>query len=125
MHEFSVMQGVVSAVLSALEGRSYDKVVSVKLVVGELTFLAKEQLRFAFHVLTEGTDLEGASIDIITKKAVVRCEKCGYRGGLRVDDDPRYHYALPVFLCPKCGGCVEIVEGKECFVESVVLEKEE
>ncbi|HDI10523.1 MAG TPA: hydrogenase maturation nickel metallochaperone HypA, partial [Euryarchaeota archaeon] len=60
MHEFSVMERTVRRILERLNGENYERVLKVRMVVGELTHLSEEQMKFSFQVLTKGTPLEGS-----------------------------------------------------------------
>lgn len=124
MHEISVMSQLVKAILEKLKEYSFEEVQEVDLSVGELAFLAEDQLRFAFKILTENTPLHGAVLKIEYSQSVVRCENCSYEGPLRVEDDPKYHIATPIFACPKCDSPVEIIKGRECEVTNVRLRVE-
>ena len=121
MHEFSVTSQIVQSVLAEAEKRSAKKVTEVHLVVGKLTFLGLEQLRFAFEALTKDTIMEGAKLVIGEQEGVVKCNNCGYEGGFKYEDDPLYHVPLPTLKCPKCGSVVEITAGKECTIKSIKL----
>jgi len=121
VHEFSVTSQIVQSVLAEAEKRSAKKVTEVHLVVGKLTFLGLEQLRFAFEALTKDTIMEGAKLVIGEQEGVVKCNNCGYEGGFKYEDDPLYHVPLPTLKCPKCGSVVEITAGKECTIKSIKL----
>ncbi|MCD6512697.1 MAG: hydrogenase maturation nickel metallochaperone HypA [Thermoplasmata archaeon] len=121
MHEYSVMTGVVNSILDKIKGMNVKRVERVDMIVGELTFLSPEQMKFAFDVLTEGTLLEGAELNIEVKKARIKCRKCGYEGSMHVEESKEYHFELPVFKCPKCGGEIDIIEGKECMVKNAKI----
>jgi hydrogenase nickel incorporation protein HypA/HybF len=121
VHEFSVTSQIVQSVLAEAEKRGAKKVTEVHLVVGKLTFLGLEQLRFAFEVLTKDTILEGAKLIIGEQEGVVRCSHCGYEGGFKYEDDPLYHVPVPTLKCPKCGNVVEITAGKECTIKSIKM----
>ena len=127
MHEISIMTQLVKAILDRLKDYDFVGVEEVELSVGELSFLAEDQLRFAFDILTEDTVLHGAKLKIRESPSVVRCENCGYEGPLRVEDDPKYHIATPIFACPRCNSPVEVIHGRECEVTNVrlIMEKEE
>ena len=112
---------IVQNVLAEAEKRSAKKVTEVDLVVGRLTFLGLEQLRFAFEVLTKDTILEGAKLVIEEQEGVVKCSNCGYEGGFKYEDDPLYHVPVPTLKCPKCGSVVEITAGKECTIKSIKM----
>jgi len=108
-------------VLAEAEKRGAKKVTEVHLVVGKLTFLGLEQVRFAFEVLTQDTILEGATLVVAEQEGVVKCKHCGYEGGFKYEDDPLYHVPVPTLKCPKCGSVVEITAGKECTIKSVKM----
>jgi len=96
-------------------------VTEVLLVIGKLTFLSIEQVRFSYNVLVDGTIMEGSKLYIEEKDGVVRCSNCGYEGCLKYEDNPMYHVPTPTLNCPKCRGVVKIVGGKECTIKSVKL----
>jgi hydrogenase nickel incorporation protein HypA/HybF len=122
VHEFSVTSQIVQSVLAEAEKRGAKKVTEVDLVVGKLTFLGLEQVRFAFEALTKDTILEGANLVIEEQEGVVKCGNCGYEGGFKYEDDPLYHVPLPTLKCPKCGSVVEIAAGKECTIKSIKMQ---
>ena len=121
MHEFSVTSQIVQNVLAEAEKRGAKKVTEVDLVVGKLTFLGLEQLRFAFEVLTKDTILEDAKLIIDEQEGIVKCGNCGYEGDFKYEDDPLYHVPVPTLKCPKCGSVVEITAGKECTIKSIKM----
>ncbi len=128
MHEYSVMSQLVSALLDELEmqKKKMEGVKEVKIEVGELTFLGKDQLQFAFKTLSKDTLLEGAELNINEVKAEVRCDDCGYTGGINYSDDPAFHYNIPIISCPECGTKPEVTKGKESKIVGVTaFEKED
>jgi len=121
LHEFSVTSQIVESVLAEAEKRKAKKVAEVHLVIGKLTFLGLEQVRFAYEVLSKGTILEGSKLVIEEQEGVVKCNHCGYEGGFKYEDDPLYHVPLPSLKCPKCDSVVDIVAGKECTIKSIKM----
>lgn len=117
MHEFSVMNQIVECILSEAKKNDAKKVEQVDLELGEYTMLGKEQLMFAFEVLTKDTILDGAKLVIKNIKGKVRCS-CGYEGSVQVSDDAP-HRIIPILECPKCKGAAEIVEGRECLLRNI------
>lgn len=126
MHELSVAGGIFQAVLDAL-GRmeGVRSLKSVRVEVGELTFLNPEQLRFAWEVLSEQNELtRGSVMEIERIPPSGRCGSCGWEGPLQTEEDPTYHFITPVFSCPSCGGEITIVRGLETKVKNIVVDVE-
>jgi hydrogenase nickel incorporation protein HypA/HybF len=111
----------VQSVLEEARKHGAKRVKEVSLVIGKLTFLGLEQVRFAYETLTKGTIMEGSNLLIKESDGVVKCNSCGYEGDFKYEDNPQYHVPVPTLHCPKCGGVVKIVGGKECIIEKVKL----
>lgn len=111
----------MQSVLEEAKKHEAKKVKEVSLVVGNLTFLGLEQVRFAYEILTKDTIMEGSNLLIKESEGIVKCNSCSYEGDFKYEDNPQYHLPLPTLHCPKCGGIVKIVGGKECIIESVKL----
>jgi hydrogenase nickel incorporation protein HypA/HybF len=108
MHELAVTQGVVDAVV---ERTGTTPVTAVRLRVGRLSGVVPDALRFCFELVTAGTPLEGAALEIEEPEGRARCRTCGAEFAL----------AGPVLLCD-CGSAdVEVLAGRELAVASVVL----
>ncbi len=105
MHELSITESLVSAVLERIDG----EVQTVTLVIGRLCGVVPDSVRFCFDVCTRGTRLEGAALEIIELPGLVRCRSCGEPG--EVSD------GIP--LCP-CGSAdLDILGGRELSIKHV------
>ena len=62
LHELTLMEDLVCTVL---ENSGSRKVVAVRLVVGAASGVVADALRFCFDICVEGTQLEGAALEII------------------------------------------------------------
>jgi len=112
---------IVRSILEEAEKRGAKKVTEVHLVIGKLTFLGLEQVRFAYEALTKGTIMEGSKLIIEEKEGAVKCNHCGYEDSFKYEDDPLYHVPMPTLKCPQCGNAVSIVAGKECTIKSIKM----
>jgi hydrogenase nickel insertion protein HypA len=121
MHEFSMTNKIVQAVLDQAEQRGANEVVEVHLVIGELSLLGIEQMKFSYKVLVENTIMERSRLFITQKPGKAHCDHCGYEGSIRFQEDPIYHVSFPTLSCPRCESTVHIIEGRECVLESVKL----
>jgi hydrogenase nickel incorporation protein HypA/HybF len=121
LHEFSITSQVVRSVLEEAEKRGAKRVKEVHLVVGSLTLLGIDQVRFSYDILVKNTIAKGSRLFIRRRKGRVECGSCGYRGPVRFRSDPIYHISLPTLSCPQCGCSVKVVEGKECLIRSIKM----
>ena len=62
MHELALIEDLLTTVESGVGGA---KVQIVRLVVGQKSCASPHALRFAFEVCTNGTALEGATLEIL------------------------------------------------------------
>ncbi|WP_397448611.1 hydrogenase maturation nickel metallochaperone HypA [Pseudomonas sp. NA-150] len=74
MHELSITQSIVEACNERAGGA---RVLRVTLEVGRLSCVMPDALRFCFDVVTEGTPLQGSTLEIITLPGLSRCRDCG------------------------------------------------
>lgn len=118
MHEVSVMSSLIESILQELENHMVREVEEVVVRIGEVTYLGRDQLCFAFEVLSRGTLLEGSSLVIEEERATVRCPACGYEGEpTRIGEGD--HFSMPVLTCPSCGKETKLLTGLSCRVVSL------
>jgi hydrogenase nickel insertion protein HypA len=117
------MTQVIDGVVNAAQGKGAIQVLSVRLQVGELTFLAEDQLLFAFDVLKKDHNLlENAQLVLERTEARGVCQRCGFSGQPAVADLPEYHLQLPTLDCPECGEQLSITEGRDLYIRDIALE---
>jgi hydrogenase nickel incorporation protein HypA/HybF len=106
VHELAVTESLVDAVIEHLPGK---RVTYVRLEIGALSGVAAHAVRFCFDVVTEGTQLEGATLEIVQPPASCHCRICD------VDFEPD----SPIALCP-CGSAeVTVLAGQDLKITSV------
>lgn len=106
MHELSIAESVVDVVLERTDGH---KVTSVRLLIGRLSGVVPDSLRFCFELAAAGTSLEGAELVIDEPAGRVHCRSCGQECAR---DDL-------ILLCT-CGSAdVEVISGRELQLTSV------
>jgi hydrogenase nickel incorporation protein HypA/HybF len=121
VHEGSITTQIVESVLKEARKRNAKKVVEVHLVIGKLTFLNPEQVRFWYDILTKETIMGGSKLIIVESEGIVKCPRCDYEGNFKYVDDPTFHVPTPTLNCPKCGGIVEIAGGKDCLIKNIKM----
>lgn len=112
---------IVKYVLKEAKKRNARRVDEVYLVIGKLTFLGLEQVKFAYEMLVKNTIMEGSKLHIEETDGVVKCPKCDYEGDFKYEDNPVFHFPTPTLACPNCGGVVNVIRGRECTIKSIKL----
>jgi hydrogenase nickel incorporation protein HypA/HybF len=89
------------------------KIIRINLVVGELSGVVGDCVQFYFDHISKNTIAEGAALSFETKPTQIRCRKC-QKVFSPTDHD---------WVCPHCHEMgVEIVAGRECYMESIEVE---
>jgi hydrogenase nickel incorporation protein HypA/HybF len=106
MHELAITESLVDAVAARLPGQ---RVTCVRLEIGALSGVVADSVRFCFDLVTDGTSLEGARLEIAEPQAQCRCRGCG----IQFEPDG------PIVLC-RCGSAeVTVLTGQELKITSV------
>jgi len=74
MHELGIAQQIVEI---AVEGSGGARIRRIVLEVGQLAAVLPEALRFCFEAASEGTEAEGAALEIVEVPGRARCRACG------------------------------------------------
>lgn len=112
MHELSVTQSIVELVQNTAAENQAEKVTKIKVKVGELTCIQPDALEFCFSILREGTIMEEAEIVIENVPVKLKCLHCGALSSHKL--------GTPCQFCSSKE--MEVVEGKEFYVESIDIE---
>jgi hydrogenase nickel incorporation protein HypA/HybF len=112
MHELAIAEGLVDAVTERLPGQ---KISEVRLEIGALSGVVADSLLFCFGLATEGTTLEGASLQITEPGIQCECRACGVTFAPEDAGGP----GGPILLCP-CGSAdVKVLSGQQLTLTSV------
>lgn len=107
MHELSICRSIARIATRHAGGRPVRR---VRVRVGHLRQVVPDTLAGCWELLTDGTELAGAVLEVEEVPAVVACRDCGARTTL---DSPR-------FRCGSCGGTdLVVVAGEELLVTSL------
>jgi hydrogenase nickel incorporation protein HypA/HybF len=74
MHEMSITQSIVDTIGARLGPVPVHR---VRLEIGKLSGVVPDAVRFAFELVTTGTTLEGAVLEIDEPAGDARCRDCG------------------------------------------------
>lgn len=115
MHEMSIVQALIEQVETEVEKSGQaGRVVGLDLVVGRLSGVHVDSIRFAYEILAPGTILEGSALRISEPQAHSECRACGAR---EVIDELS-------MACPRCGsGEIVIDGGRDLVLQSIELEE--
>lgn len=106
MHELSITQSVVDAVVERFDGA---RIAGVRLEIGRLSGVLPDAVRFCFDVAAAGTSAEGARLEIDEPAGRARCREC----------TDEFELEDPIPLCP-CGSAhIEVLAGAELRIVSV------
>jgi hydrogenase nickel incorporation protein HypA/HybF len=111
MHELAIADSIVAIASRHADGR---RVTKVEVHVGHLRQVVPDALAFAFQLVSDGTCVAGAELELEEVPAAGRCRACGTETVL--DGFP--------LRCSGCGSLdVELVSGEELLVDSLELEE--
>lgn len=113
MHEMAIAQGILDIVLKTAAENSAKKVNGIKLLIGQMTQVEPESLKFGFAALSIGSIAEGANIDITIVPLVGQCNSC----------EQQFPVERYCFLCPNCNSAsVALISGRELAVDYLEVE---
>ncbi|MFL5927834.1 MAG: hydrogenase maturation nickel metallochaperone HypA [Gaiellaceae bacterium] len=111
MHELSIADAIVQICCDNAAGGTVAK---VEVKIGRLRQVVPDALRFAFELVSEGTPVDGAELEIIAVPARVACRACAAETETG---------SFPL-ACARCRSVdVEVVAGEELYVESLEIER--
>lgn len=107
MHEMSIAQSLIAVIEDEMQKHGASVLRSVRLHIGQMSAVVPEALSFCFQVITEGTALEGARLDMEVIPLKGYCRKCGRE--FEIED-----YA---FVCPTCAGTeIDAIAGQDLSI---------
>ena len=113
MHELSATQSILDISLEKANEAKARKIIGINIVIGELSGIVEEFVRFYFDLISRDTIAAEASLSFAKVPTQLRCRNCGT---VFSPDDSRW-------LCPKCQAQkIDIMLGRECSVDSIEVE---
>ena len=113
MHELAITQSMLDVALEHAEKAEAKEIKRINLVIGEMTGIVEQCVQFYFNFFGKGTIAEGATLSFTEVPTTARCRNC----------DKQFEVEEFTWACPHCGGNdLELVAGKELFVESIEVE---
>ena len=113
MHEYSITESVLNLAVEKANEANAEKITRINLVVGELSGVVDECVRFYFEHISKDTKADGAELCFETVPTKLRCRKC----------EKDFSPVGMEWLCPDCQEpSIEITSGRECYMESIEVE---
>jgi hydrogenase nickel incorporation protein HypA/HybF len=114
MHELSIVEALIEQAEKEVKRSGQEgRVVGLDVVVGRLSGVNCDSIRFAFELLSDGTRFEHAELRIAEPKATCRCDACHAQE--EIDE-------LAV-CCPRCASPkISIKGGRDLLLESIEIE---
>ncbi len=137
MHEWALADGIVRTAIEFANMHGKDKILAIRVVLGELQDVNEEILKFAIDEIKKGTIAEDADVEFVLEEAEFRCRNCGYGWKLRdvkenfnerIKEDIHFiPEVVHAFLsCPNCGSRdFEVVKGRGVYLSAIKVEGEE
>jgi Zn finger protein HypA/HybF involved in hydrogenase expression len=114
MHEYAAVEALIAGLSGHLAARGVGRASLVRL--RRSSAFDDAALRQAFAMLSPGTPLEGAAIDVTVENLGFACG-CGHRQVITADDLIGH-----LFICPACGAAREIDHTDDLVVLAVTAE---
>ena len=106
MHELAITESIVAMVVERMPDTPVRR---VRLEIGRLSGVVPDAVRFCFDLVTAGTTLDGAELEIDEPHGLVACRGCG----TEFDSDE------VLALCP-CGSAdLQITGGQQLRIKDV------
>ena len=113
MHELSITEALLNLALKHAEEAGATRITRLNLVIGQLSSVVDDSLRFYWDFVSRGTIAEGAGLEFRREPAMLRCRDCGAEFRLGGRD----------YLCPTCSSLqVRVIAGDDFRLESIDIE---
>ncbi len=116
MHELAVTESILKIAVQHATRANAVRVTSLQLVIGQLSSIVDESVRFYWDMISEGTMCEGAQLHFERQPAVLKCLDC----------DQTYTLSGELTDCPNCHSArIKVVAGEEFYLDSIEVEAEQ
>jgi hydrogenase nickel incorporation protein HypA/HybF len=114
MHELSITQSMLELALSEAKKANASRIDKISLIIGEMSGVVDESVKFYFRLLSKDTIARGAELNFTRVPTKARCRNC------------EHEFILQEFnwVCPRCRlSSLEIIAGSELYLESIEVEQ--
>ena len=113
MHEYSVVQALLTQCEEHAELNEATKITKVVVKIGVMSGIEAHLLETAFNTFKEATVCDGAEFVMNIQPLTIECQKCQ-----SVSELEAIHYC-----CPECKSTnVKVIDGEDMFLMSLEME---
>ncbi len=113
MHELPVTEKILDIIIAHAEKNSVQKVISVNLMIGELSDLEDEWIQNYFDYLAKNSVAEGAKLVIEKVPVVMRCNGCSNPFQVDIKE-------IKEMQCPACDSKdYTLISGKDYYIKNM------
>jgi len=113
MHELYITKSILSITLEKAKAVPANKITKINLTIGELSGIVDDCVQFYFDIISKDTIAAEASLSFHRPPTKLHCRNCG-----TTFTPDNLNWA-----CPNCQEQkIEIISGRECYVESIEVE---
>jgi hydrogenase nickel incorporation protein HypA/HybF len=110
MHELAITQSVLDIALEHARKEGAAEIARINLVIGQMTGVSEECVRFYLGVISRGTAAQNAELAVRQVPITARCQDCA----------EEYEVRDLAWACPRCQSTrSDIIGGSELIVESI------
>lgn len=114
MHEMSLVEAILESLEEMQKQNQWNHISKITLNIGKMRQVIPEVMEFAYKTATQGTPLEGSTLEINSVDMEFRCSACSREWG---EDEMS-------FVCPFCGSTeVNMVHGMELEINTLEVEE--
>jgi hydrogenase nickel incorporation protein HypA/HybF len=111
MHELAITEQIADIAIRHGEQNQAKRITDIFLVIGELSTVIDESVKFYWDMITSDTICEGAKLHFERIPALFLCQECGKEYHLDGGD---------LHPCPHCQSTkMNILQGKEFHLDSI------
>ncbi|HTY81860.1 MAG TPA: hydrogenase maturation nickel metallochaperone HypA [Dehalococcoidales bacterium] len=115
MHESAFTDSLLSLVLSKAQEAGGGKITRINVVIGEISGIVDDCVLQYFNILRENTPAESAELIFEKKSLLLKCRVCGQE----------FTPAGGPWECPECHeASVEILSGRDCYLQSIEVDND-
>ena len=116
MHELAITESLLRTVEDEAKRYNAVKISEIRITMGELNAFIPECIQEYFELMSEDTPAEGARLVFNIQPAILECRDCC----------KKFEMEYNRLKCKYCHGTnVNIVSGKEFYIESLDIETDE